>query len=109
MRICFVLNGVRICFTIPILYNYWWWLQPDPGPLGNRGGDTGDFGEVINWVTVKGETAKWAQDAQILATAVALARRSSPEVFRGLQAGFSRAVEHIQGQLPEGATLHLAE
>ena len=107
MRICFILNGVRICFIIPIIYNYWWWLQPDPGPV-KGGGDVGDFGEVINWVTVGGETAEWARQAQILATTVALARRS-PEVYRGLHAGLRQTAEHIQKQLPEGATIHLAE
>jgi hypothetical protein len=107
MVICFTVNGFRICFTIPVLFNPWWWLQPDPGPL-KGGGDTGDFGEVINWVTVGGRTAEWARTAQILATTVALARRS-PEVFKGLHAGFRQAAEHIQSQLPEGATIHLAE
>ena len=72
MRICFVLNGVRICFIIPILYNPWWWLQPEPSPF-KGGGDTGDFGEVINWVTVGGETAEWARQAQVLADPVQVA------------------------------------
>jgi hypothetical protein len=103
MRICFTFNGVRWCFDIPILYDPWWWLHPE----GPRGGDTGDFGEVINWVTVDGRTAEWAREAQLLATTVSLARRS-PAIFKGLQAGFEQAAENIKQKLHEGATIHFA-
>lgn len=108
MRICFTLNGIKFCFNVPILYNpWWWWPQPDSNPFGGSG-DTGDFGEVISWVTVSGQTVEWAREAQTLATTVALARRS-PEVLKGLRAGIDRAVAHIQSQLPEGATIHIAD
>jgi hypothetical protein len=108
MKICFTTtSGQKICIVIPILYNPWWWLQPEPNPFGSSR-DTGDFGEVINWVTVSGQTVEWAREAQTLATTVALARRS-PEVLKSLRAGIDRAIAHIQSQLPEGATLHIAD
>lgn len=108
MKICFTTtNGQTICIIIPIFYNPWWWLQPDPSPFGSSR-DTGDFGEVINWVTVSGQTVEWAREAQTLATTVALARRS-PEVLKGLRVGIDRAVAHIQSQLPEGATIHITD
>ena len=105
MRICFTFHGRRICFTIPILYNPYWWLGP--GPVERGAGTTeGDFGELENWVTVDGKTAEWVGELRALATVAALARKS-PELQRGLQAGLRETAAALQAKLPEGAEIHL--
>ncbi len=108
MRICFTIHGRRFCIEIPVIYNPWWWLGPGPVEGGQRVSDTGDFGEVINWVTVDGKAAEWGSELRALATVAALARKS-PELHKGLEAGLRQTVAALQAKLPEGATLHFDE
>ncbi len=108
MRICFTIHGRRFCIEIPVIYNPWWWLGPGPVEGGQRVSDSGDFGEIINWVTVDGKAAEWGSELRSLATVAALARKS-PELQKGLEAGLRQTVAAIQAKLPEGATLHVDE
>jgi hypothetical protein len=108
MRICFTFHGRRICIDIPVLYNPVWQFGPGPVEGGQRVSDRGDFGEIINWVTVDGKAAEWGNELRALATIAALARRS-PELHKGLEAGLRQTVAAIQTKLPEGATLHFDE
>lgn len=100
MRFCLTIGGITYCIDIPVLYDPWWWIRPDPPPELSF--------DPSDWIREGGRRPEWAQEAQILATAVTLARRS-PQLYQGLQAGFERAAADLQTRLPEGVKVHLAE
>ena len=95
MRICVRLNGRLYCFTIPVLYNPWWWLQPDPGP---------ESPQPQPWF--EGIEAETAKELQVLATINTLAEGLNEESRSAVRSGLDRALSRVKAQLPEGFEIH---
>jgi hypothetical protein len=102
MRICFTINGIQHCFTIPLLIDPLWRLHiHGPGPVEGT--------QTDSWVTSEGKVAGWAQDLQILASIDALTHQLSGEAQKVVHAALNQALANVKRLLPQGAELHQAE
>ncbi len=100
MRICVRINGRLHCFTIPVLYNPWWWLQPE-GPESTQSQP-----QPQPWFTQEGIEVEAAKELQALATISALAQGLSEESRSAVLSGLDRALSRVKAQLPEGFEIH---
>lgn len=69
MQYCFELNGRKVCFDLPVLYDRYWWIKPQPEPWAVFGTSKPDPTpwQVDQWI--KDESLKPAVREELLALA----------------------------------------